>query len=129
MNEDELEALEGLDDEEFCRMFGSVWESIIDERNDSDYVINRPQWMKMLRVLKYFEDLTQACNGELEPTVVQPKLEHGGVTAYFRVVDLQERDIPSFCRALQMTNAITIDTTTDGRVCVSVSIPNVFVHK
>ena len=129
MHDEELESLEGMSDEEFCRMFGEEWEAILKDRNDEDYVINRPQWMKMLRVLKYFSDLADSCNGELVPTHVQPCLEHGGVTVYFTVLDLQGNDIIGFCHALALTNAVTIDSTTDGRVCISVSIPNVYIHK
>ena len=123
------EQLEEMTDEEVCQVLGAQYLDYLESLNDDDFEINRPQWIKMLRVLKYFDDLTKRSNGTLEPCEVMPRIEHGGVTAYFTVLDIKETDIPSFCEALMQTSAITIDATTDGRVCISVSVPNVFRRK
>lgn len=122
-------ALDELTDEEFGRLVGEVYNEYYDKLDDNDFEINRPQWMKMLRVLGYFFNLAKKSNGAVEPCDVQPKAQHGGVTAYFTVMDLKAEDIPQFCEMLQNTSAITIDATDDGRICISVSIPHVFVKK
>ena len=121
--------LDNLSDEEFCHIFGKKYEELLVEQDDEDYQINPPQWFKMLKVIKFFFDLAKSSNGQVEPCEVCPRVEHGGVTAYFTVLDVRENDIPKFCEALQQTSAITIDATTDGRICLSVSVPYVFVRK
>lgn len=123
------ELLDSMTDEEFCYIFGKKYNEFLAEQNDEDYQINSPQWFKMLKVLKFFYELAKTSNGKVEPCEVCPRVEHGGVTAYFTVLDIRENDIPKFCEALQQTSAITIDATTDGRICLSVSVPYVFVKK
>lgn len=120
---------ENLSDEEFCKIFACDCLKRIEDENDGNYVVNRPQWLKMVEVLDYFQRLAKKSNGVVEPCEVAPKFLHGGVTASFTVVDIQEDDIPEFCKALLKTNAITIDATIDGKVCISVSIPYVFKKK
>lgn len=121
--------LDCLTDEEFCYIFGKKYSEFLEEQKDEDYQINRPQWLKLLKVLKFFCDLTQKTNGRVERCEVRPREQHGGVTAYFTVLDIHANDIPAFCEALSFTTAITIDATADGRICVSVSVPYVFVKK
>ena len=118
-----------MTDEEFCALFGKSYFDYIEGLRDDDFEINQPQWLKMLRVLNYFYHLAKASNGTIEPCEVMPRGKHGGVTAYFTVVDIKSNDIPKFCEALMNTSAITIDATLDGQVCISVSVPNVFIPK
>lgn len=120
---------DNLSDEEFVLMFAREYLNSVEAERDEDYEINRPQWIKMVEVLDYFYKLSAISNGDVEACEVQPKFMHGGVTATFTVVDLKECDIPEFCEALLKTNAITIDATTDGKVCISVSVPYVYVKK
>ena len=129
MKEHKHSFFDDLGDEEFCRVFGEAYSAHLAELKDEDYEINPPQWFKMLNVLKFFDDLAKKSNGTIEPCEVCPRVEHGGVTAYFTVLDIRENDIQKFCEALQQTSAITIDATTDGRICLSVSIPSVFVKR
>lgn len=121
--------LDSLTDEEFCYIFGKQYNEFLREQTDEDYQINPPQWRKMLNVLKFFYELAKTSNGKVEPCAISPRVEHGGVTAYFTVLDIRESDIPKFCEALMQTSAITIDATVDARICLSVSIPYVFIKK
>lgn len=118
-----------MSDHEFVANIGAKFEKILASRKDEDYKINPEQWEKFLNVLEFFVDLAEKNGGTAEEPVLQPKFEHGGVTAYFTVLDIHENDIPALCEALLQTNAITIDATTDGRVCISVSVPHIFVRK
>ena len=120
---------DNLSDEEFCRLFANEYFDFVEKEKDEDYVINRPQWKKLVEVLDYFHKLADKSNGQVEPCELQPRLMHGGVTVSFVVMDLREEDIPGFCEAILKTNAITIDATADGRVCFSVSVPYVFIKK
>lgn len=129
MNEEEIDFYKDLSDEEFCKMYAREYLAAIEREDDDDYEINRPQWIKMIQVLDYFHKLAKQSNGTVEPCQVQPKYQHGGVTATFTVMDLQEKDIPEFCKAIMKTNAITIDATNDSKVCISLSIPYVFRKK
>lgn len=118
-----------LSNEEYLRKYGEKYLEILNEANDDNYEINRTQWTKLLMILKYFNDFADRNGGSVEPCEIMPREEHGGVTAYFTVLDLREKDITKFCQMLMMSNAITIDATTDGRVCISLSVPDVFVRK
>lgn len=118
-----------LSDEEFFRIFGEVYDEYISSKKDEDYEINPPQWFKLLRVIKYFFDLAKANNGKVVPCHLMPRFENGGVTAYFNVIDFHANDIPTLCEMLSQVSSITIDATTDGYVCVSVSVPNVYIEK
>lgn len=123
------ELLDSLTDEEFCYIFGKKFNEFLDEQKDEDYEINRPQWLKFIKVLKFFCDLTAKTNGRVERCEVRPREQHGGVTAYFTVLDIRANDIPAFCETLSLTSAITVDATEDGNICISVSVPYVFVKK
>lgn len=118
-----------LSDEAFLRKYGEEYLKVLAESSDNDYEINRTQWTKLLMILKYFSDFADRNGGSVEPCEIMPREEHGGVTAYFTVLDLKEKDIVKFCQMIALSNAITIDATTDGRVCISLSVPNVFVRK
>ena len=113
--------------EEYVRRLGVLYERIMSLRNDDDYVINQPQMDKLIEVLDFFLDSAKKNNGEVEPVALVPREEHGGVTATFIVFDVYGEDIKKFCKVIGYVSALGIDSMLDGRVCISVTVPNVFV--
>ena len=100
--------------------------SLIESQNDNDFEIDDEQYAKLLHAVAFFYEAAKCGSGSVEPCHLVPKYEHGGVTAYFRVFDLDQRRIKEFCKVLQNSSSATIDSTTDGFVCVSLTIPNIF---
>lgn len=122
-----LDEIEMMETEEVCmrlaQYIGATEED--DDDNDDDYIMNHPQWLKTLAVMRYFD----AMSGECEPCYVRPSKKHGGVTAYFTLIDLKKEDIQRFCNMLSLADWVSIDATLDGKVCISVAINDVFVRK
>lgn len=111
---------------EYAKRLGSLYDKILQLREDDNYVINQPQMDKLIEVLDFFLDTAKKCSGEVEPVKLTPRTEHGGVTATFIVFDIVGDDIQRYCNVMRHTSAITIDGTEDG-ICISVTVPNVFV--
>lgn len=115
-----------MTDKEYAERLGKLYEKVLSLRDDDNYVINQPQMDKLIEVLNFFLDAAQKSNGKVEPVGLVPKAEHGGVTATFIVFDIYGEDIQRYCDVMRYTSAITIDGTDDG-ICISVTVPNVFV--
>lgn len=115
-----------LNNEEYVKRLGQLYEKVLSLRDDDNYVINQPQMDKLIEVLNFFLDAAQKCNGKVEPVKLTPRAEHGGVTATFIVFDIYGDDIKQYCKVMSYASAITIDGTEDG-ICISVTVPEVFV--
>lgn len=118
-----------MTNEEYVRRLGILYNKVLSLRKDTDYIVNQPQMDKLIAVLEFFIDTAKDLDGHLEPVKLTPKEEHGGVTATFLVFDLYDEKVLRFCEVMKGCSAITIDTTSDGEVCISCTVPNVFVHK
>lgn len=121
-----LDELRDMDSEKALRIFAKYINECEDKRNDDDYIMNRPQWIKLLTVMNYFDSL----RGECEPCYIRPSDQNGGVTAYFTLVDLRNKEeVQRFCNVLSLTDALCIDSTIDGKACISVTVSDVFVKR
>lgn len=120
---------EVLTNEEYVRRLGVLYNKILSLRKDDDYVVNQEQMDKLVEVLDFFIKASKKSNGKVEYTKLTPREQHGGVTATFIVFDVYGDDVQEFSKVIGYTSAVSIDATTDGEVCISVTIPNVFVHK
>lgn len=118
-----------LDNESYVKRLGEIYHKVMDLRTDDNYVVNQPQMEKLTDVLNFFLDMSNKCNGEVEPVALIPKEEHGGVTAKFVVFDIFGDDIQRFCEVIKHTSALTIDSELDNKICISVTVPEVFVPK
>lgn len=117
-----------MTNEEYVARLGVLYDKIMSIRKDSDFVVNQPQMDRLVDVLTFFMDSANKLDGKVEPVSLVPREEHGGVTATFLVFDVYGDSVKRFCEVLQFASAITIDATDEG-ICISVTIPNVFVHK
>ena len=115
-----------MTDEEYIRRLGQIYEQIMKIKKDENYVVNQPQMNKFVEVAEFFTDLAEKGSGKVEPIVLSPREEHGGVTATFSLLYIHGEDIAKFSKIISYTSAVTIDDTTEG-ACISVTVPNVFV--
>ena len=118
-----------LDIEDFLRNVGGLYEHFLASENDNDYVVNDEHFQHLLDIIEFFADICGKCDGSYEPCELSPKRRSGGVTARFYVLSLNGENIERFCELMKYTSAISIDAETDGKVCFSVTVPNVFVKK
>ena len=115
--------------DDFLKQANKLYEAAIADLNDKDFVIDETQQFAFLEALCFFVKTASSCGGEIEIEPITPKQGNGGITATYRVFDVTGEDIPRMCEALKHTSAITIDGLTDGRICISVTIPQVYRRK
>lgn len=119
-----------MNNEEYVARLGFLYQHILNLRNDEDYVINQPQMDKLVEVLSFFIEEGEKQNGTVEPVRLVPREEHSGVTATFLIFDLCGNTIQRFADVIRYTSAVCIDSLSDGKgICISCTVPNVFVHK
>ena len=102
----------------------------IDTRSDDDYVINRPQWEKMVEVLEFFANEAEENETiELKPSNLSPRNINGGVEISFEVLDLYGEKFDRFREILRHAKGIEMNTTLSGKAELCITIPRVFVRK
>lgn len=101
----------------------------IGERNDADYIPNKPQMKKLAEAYRFFIEHADENNGRVDTLKLIPKMKHGGITAYFYVFAPFGEDFETFKRIVQNSSALSIDANVDGEVCISLNIPDVFVKR
>ena len=117
-----------MTDHEFAAMFTAEYERMMRSLKDEDYLVDEAQQEKFLRIVGEFIKLAKEFDGRIDELEVVPRLQHGGVTATFPIVDVSGKSVQDFCSALSAASAITMDAMDDG-VCISVTVPNVFYRK
>ncbi len=106
-----------------------LWEEELAGRNDDDYEFNREQGMRLLDAYEFFLEMTGKHEGGVKPLELKPREEIAYISAAFRIFDLTGPEIVRFCQAILYASAFGIDSLTDGRVCIELTFPAVFVRK
>ena len=115
--------------EEFMRQLGQNMEREYSLLDNEAYVVNLPQMEKYLDVLSFFEKMAVKLNGEVDPLELIPEEISADLIAYFPVFNVYLENLQSFLEVMQYCNIFCLDSLDDGRVCISVSVPDVFVRK
>lgn len=118
-----------MSDEEYVSQVAKLYDKVMKLRKDEDYEVNMKQMDKFLEIVSFFSKTAVTNDAELVPIELSPKELHGGLTAKFVVFHLFSDDIPEFCKALKGASAFTIETDLDNKVCISVTVPDVYVKK
>ena len=118
-----------LSDLDFAKRLGLIYDEILSLRKDSDYAVNQPQMDKFIEVLKFYMDAASDLDGSVDQVDISPAHEHGGVTATFIVFDLFGDQVQRFCSVMSACSALSIDVAEGDRVCISCTVPNVFLRK
>lgn len=117
-----------MTDYEFAQQFQAEFEHMMATLDDRDYIVDPIQQAKLLAVVAVFTKQIKEIGGRFDGYELVPRMEHGYVTATFPIVDLYGKSVREFCNALSEASAISMDASDDG-VCISVTIPNVFLPK
>lgn len=114
---------------DFLSKIGYLYESIMNLRDNDDYIVNQPQMDKFIEILKFFQDVSTGDNGKIEPLDIIPKEESGSITATFLLFNLFGDEVVRFSDIIKHASSIAIEATIDHEVCISVTVPNVFIPK
>lgn len=117
-----------MSERELLCMIGGVYHQMMAERKDEDYVINRPQYDKFNELMRFFLQKSNELDGEIVPTVISPKNEHGDLTVKFTMFDVCGEEVAKFCDLMRACSAVSIDVSADDKVCISCTVPNIFVE-
>lgn len=118
-----------LSDEEIIKIFGKAYFDYLKKTDDSDFVVNQPQWDLLMDIVEYFQELAEKSGGFIEPVDLQPKITSGGVTLHIELLSMRGKEVTDFCAMLSRVHSFTLDATLDGNAVLSVCVPNVFVKK
>lgn len=111
----------------YVKTLSEMYKTALSLKENDDYVINQSQMDKLIETIDFFSNIAKKCDGEMKPVNLIPKEECGGVEFESIVFDIIGEEIEALCKILSYSSAFGIDSTVDGRVCLSVTIPKVFV--
>ncbi len=118
--------------ESYIGRFAKIYNEVMALRKNEDFVVNPKQMDRFLDLVGFFiRKANEAGDGEVpDMSGFEPKEQHGSVTIKFVVFDLSgETEVQEFCKVLKSCSAVSIDATLDNMVCISCTVPNVFVSK
>lgn len=115
---------------DFFTYFGRLYEQELNRRRNEDYEVNPIQMDRFLTLLHFLQDKVNPEFDEgIEPFHLEAKEECGGFSADFCVFDLYGDEIPVFAEMLSWCSAISIDATTESQICISITVPDIFVRR
>lgn len=118
-----------MSEEELLKLLMESYENEMASRNDSDYEVNEVQFRKLSNAYGFFSELVEKNNGTIEELKLTPKEVNGGITAYFTLLYVSGDDILRLSKVVGNMGTLSIDSTVDGEVCISFTIPGVFYKK
>ncbi len=118
-----------ISDEEFVRRFAKAMEEYLKASRAEDYVVNPAQMAKFNELVRFFTKAADDLDGRIEDVDFNTVFGTGDLTANFVVFDLNGKEVQKFCDVIRHCSAIGMDVTDTDKVCISCTIPNVFVHK
>lgn len=114
---------------EFVAKYGKIYQKYLAKEKNEDYEINFSQLEKFADIMNFFKDILPLNGGKIEEVHLVPKEVRGDLIAKFLVLDLYFDQIQRFCDVMRGASTLSIDSTTDGNVCISISVNNVYRKK
>ena len=121
--------MQEMNDAEFLRMVGQLYEYALRKEDDNDYMLNTPQYLKLVEAQAAFTRLAEKNDGTVEMVRLSPRERCAGLEAQVLVLDLKPEDLPGFFRVLQYGTGLYVEAKTTGEVCMSMTIPDVFIKR
>ena len=118
-----------MNDYEFAEWFQNNLEEYLRETSDEDYRPNPPQALAFTTLVCRLKALAQETDGTVEPIHLVPRLGCGDVTAVLPILNLSGKALQKLCHALRYASAVTVDALIDGNICISLTVPDVFIKK
>ncbi len=117
-----------MNNEQFVKKFGEQYLALLEKAKTMHYAVNEVQFEKLVNLCNFFQDYIKENGGKAEPIDLNPAEIHSGLTVEFVLFNIIGNEIREFCEAIKGTTALSIDTTKDGKVCISMTVPDVFVR-
>lgn len=114
--------------DDFIARLGKEYLQMLAEEDNSNYVANGEQAEKYCDMVKFLSHIAKSTVGGSITVECEPKGQHGYVNATFPVFDLSGEQVAQFATLLAGASAFDVDSLKDGSVCLSITIPNVYVH-
>lgn len=120
-----------MTDKEYVKRLGALYDKIMKLRSDKDYVVNQPQMDRFVELVEFFAEETKKDygDGRIESVNLVPKEENGGLTASFVLFDIFSDRVQDFSKVIGYASAVSIDSMADDRICISITVPDVFKKK
>lgn len=115
-----------MTEDELIIELGKCYNTVMSEKKNEDYGVNRTQLKKLFDAVKFFEEAIKDGDGRIEKLRLVPKEESGGFTASFAAMNLYDEAVSELFDVLKDATALSIDSTADGRVEISTTFPEVF---
>ena len=106
-----------------------IVDSLESQRSNDDYIVNKLQMTHYLNLLEIIQNQIDEFGGEFEVEPLQPKSTVGHITAYLNYVDLFASGVHKFCDEFKYCGALTIEPTSNNMICISLTMPNLFIKK
>lgn len=118
-----------MTNEQFVKKIGKEYLITLKNTENKDFEINEAQLQKLINLCNFFKDYINENGGKADNVDLNPAEIHSGITAEFTVFDVSGEDLAKFCSVLKDATAFSIDSTANGKVCLSITIPDIFVAK
>lgn len=118
-----------MTNEQFVKKFGKEYLITLKNTENKDFEINEAQLQKLINLCNFFRDYINENGGKADNVDLNHAEIHSGITAEFTVFDVSGEDLAKFCSVLKDATAFSIDSTANGKVCLSITIPDIFVAK
>lgn len=115
-----------MTNEQFVKKFGNEYLSLLEKAKELNYEVDEVQFAKLHSLVKFFRDYIAENGGSAEPVNLDPREIHSGLTVSFAVFNITGDEIQKFCDVVRNTTALSIDATTDERICISMTVPDIF---
>ena len=108
---------------------GEFFESL-DARDNADYMLNFTQAQKLFEIVRFAKTIGKGVqNVDCEVKLI-PKETCGGINIITDILSFNgEKETQEIARLLSYASAWTVNTMADERVCLSITVPNVYIHK
>lgn len=100
----------------------------LESESNENYEVNEVQYHKLLRTVGFFSDKVRSSDN-IEIEASEPRELHCGVTVYATIFDFSRGELDRLADVIKDVSALSIDATLGGEVCMSMTIPNVWVRK
>ena len=119
-----------LNDEGYARAFGRAYSLLMSLQKDEDFEVDEKQARRFGEIVEFFSKTANKLGGTVVPVRLVPHTQRGDLEAFFEVFSLNGQDkVEEFCRVIKHASAFGIEPTADGKVCISLTVPNVFRRK
>ena len=118
-----------ISDLEFAKRLTEAFDEEMEGVNPEDIEVNPTQMKKLNDLVEFFKKAAKDLGGKIESVSLDPSNPPNGVTANFLVFDLFGEDVQRFCDVIRACSAISMDVNVKDEICISCTVPNVFIHR